>query len=493
MKYSLIIIAIALLGFASTHAGARSVDQDEALTVANNWITLIISAKGSWGGAPAAEVAEIEPFMRSGRVLGYFCRVNPNGYIIVSLHSVLAPVKAYSSTGSLDPTSGEGLTDVLKTRMESVLQAFEESVIPREYSSYEDSQEVFEIDYEQTWENLLTGDASKLDKTFKSQMAAANYSGGDILLTSAWHQNEPYNQYCPPMVGSQACDHAVVGCIATAGAQIMHYWAWPPYGTGDYNDWYDWKRMPDTLHVDSPQTSINAVAELCLEVGLAAGTSYGCEASSAFLGGVAGPDMLDAFEDHFRYNSNADHEMRSSHTANGWFSIIVDNINANQPLQYGMLTSWTGGHSMVLDGWQIFGGERQYHMNYGWGEGSNTWYALDALDHSQSHLSEAMIRKLKPAPSLDSWLSGSYYSPSFPYRYFNRDATGHSAVFYGGQNLQFLPGITVKCTSPDGGSIQFVGTSTQKCRLFSRGDIYHGAKIQGGQINLYNEGAIKLY
>ena len=53
-----------------------------------------------------------------------------------------------------------------------------------------------------------------------------------------------------------------------------------------------------------------------------------------------------------------------------------------------------------------------------------SWYDIDNLPFI-----EVMIRKIKPAPSMGSWLSGSHSPPSFPYRYFDQDAKWHDPTF----------------------------------------------------------------
>ena len=98
-----LMLYILLASFAAlapvSRVRAELVTKEAARTVANNWINTIIQKKGSWGDANSAFVEEIKEFKRDERLLGYFCRVWPKGYLIVSLRKELAPVKAYSATG----------------------------------------------------------------------------------------------------------------------------------------------------------------------------------------------------------------------------------------------------------------------------------------------------------------------------------------------------------------------------------------------------------
>ncbi len=279
----------------------------------------------------------------------------------------------------------------------------------------------------------------------------------------------------------------------------MRYWGWPPYGVGSpYNDNYDWANMPDTVTASSPQAQIDAVAELSYEVGIAAGTNY-CDGTGC-QSGAFHDDMRDAYRDHFRYCTSVNIVFRNDFSAVEWFNRMKSDLNVNRPLQYGI-----PGHSIVVDGWQEIGSPplRQYHMNYGWAgwvpsdpewagyTNSNTWYNLDELPGSDLDV-EDMIEDIYPAPLLWGSLSGTYVRVAFPYRYFDRDTTGSSATFESGQNLQFLPDITVTCTSTTGGSIRFEGSSSLHTWLFTRGDRSQGVRIYNGTIKLNQHGSIKF-
>jgi hypothetical protein len=53
----------------------------------------------------------------------------------------------------------------------------------------------------------------------------------ELPLTCRWHQDSPYNDDCPNLTPGQD-ERTKVCCAATAMAQIMYYWKWPPAGTG---------------------------------------------------------------------------------------------------------------------------------------------------------------------------------------------------------------------------------------------------------------------
>jgi len=466
----------------------------EALTVANSWIARIMETEGYWGGYDRAEVEYIQEFTRNGRVIGYFCRVNPVGFIVVSLRKELAPVKAYSAECNLDPESNEGMADLLKMKMEGLLDAIEQPIRLFGVDAGADVQGLLEIDYRPAWDKLC-GEVKAFSGEFEFFQATDSVSQVGPLLSSSWHQGEPYNLLCPE---SDDCGHCSVGCVALAGAQIMRYWAWPPEGVGyPYNDTYDWLNMPDKAESSwsDDDARVKAVAELCYEIGDAVKMQYclkGCDSGANIY------DMNDAYGEYFHYHKYG--ILKRADYWEIWLDDIQGQLKANRPIHYRYV-----GHHLVLDGWREDGDTamRQYHMNYGWGlncddpQGCNTWYSLDPLYDSDNPNEEKIIADVYPAPALsddliDNW---TYPKEQFNYRYFDQDANGVNVTFAKGQNLQFLPRVKVECI---GGSIEFRGESSNETRLFSIKGTATGGKvaeawIYNGEIRLYQGGSIKFH
>jgi hypothetical protein len=481
---------------------ADKVSTDAAQRVAQNWLALVLENKGHFGHCQTAEVGKMFEFKRDDRLLGYLFQVEPRGFIVVSLYEVLAPVKAWSGSCDLDPASDEGFTGLLKDGLEGVLDAIEQTAGPIDTLDLDEIGKHLEIDYRVAW-----GQLSEAPGVFANQQLTGgkkmNYEEGDILLDSWWSQDPPYNDDCPNMSCSwpdynNFNQNAVVGCVATAGAQIMRYWNWPPYGQGSpYSDTYDWINMLDQYvfhwtptpgfydHSGNPvtQAQIDAVAELSAEVGQAVGMSYSCTASGAYT-----YDMEGVYENSYRYSPACHKRNRSDYgNAIDWFNNLKTQFNANRPVHYRVK-----GHSIVGDGWLETGNPvlRQYHMNYGWDDGYNGWYTLDAL-HLGGINEEYVLQDILPACYLGATLSGTYAKQSFPYRYVDRDtACSGSATFSAGQKIQFLPEVDMKCTSTTGGSIRILGAPSSSTLLFTRGDQTRGMKILNGAVKMHKEGSI---
>jgi len=506
---------------------------DEALTVAENWTVRVIQNKGNWGSSDWAQVVDIREFKRGERIIGYFCKVEPTGFIVVSLRKELAPIKAYSTESDLDPESDEGMADLLKMKMEGILDAIEEPIRLYGVDAVPYVQVLLEIDYRPAWDQLC-GQAQVFSENLQSDPHPMNYQEGRVLLTSSWHQGPPYNSFCP--VGDTTCilgrDRTVVGCVATAAAQIMKYWNWPPSGIGShqyfwdgddsckeggtpgagaqwlsatFSDDYDWLNMPDRLTADSAQAKIEAVAELCYELGVAIEMDYGVKGSGIHFDGL---NMVrNSYIETFHFSSELGWLQRfipgrnpESISPEQWFAFIKMQIDSNWPIQY-----FIPGHSVVVDGWQEDFAGKKYHMNYGWDDwvdpydpnwsgikNSNTWYTLDALPGS-SPKAEFLLGNIYPAQALGALLAGNstYPKESFNCRYFDHDVTGTNVSFAAGQNLQFLPGVSVACI---GGYIRFEGASFDNTRLFSIKSMNKAEiKIGNGGLKLYPGGSIRFY
>jgi hypothetical protein len=485
MLMGVLLIAVGML----SPAKAQMVTWEEAFDVAQNWIALIIEKEGNWGGAETAQVYEVHDFTRGGLLLGYFCRVQPSGYIVVSLRKELAPVQAYSDTGDIDPESGEGMVGISKEEMERILMEID--MPPKPGISIQS--QTPEDDPRLDWEKLGQ-DPQTFPAKLESGAIVMDYEGGDSpLLTSAWDQGDPYNQQCP--VGS--CMPCPVGCTPLAGAQIMRYWAWPP-------DQFDWANMPDTLDSHSYQTQIDAVARLCADVGNRVGAVYciagKCETFALLCCCPGCADLLDEFEDHYRYSDDADEDIRITESGADWFKYFKEDLALNRPVPYEM---GTGFHTVVCDGWKQTGSTRYLRLNYGWGGKNNQWWGVDKQPNRGP--GENIIRYLHPDCTQGSALTGESSILPGVYAYFDQDAVpsifvaGTDAVRYT-TDCQFLPGVRVGSagageiwagTTP----VEFAPYVARTTRLFSiKGTSTASIKVmQNGLFKLSNGGKVRFH
>ena len=211
-------------------------------------------------------------------------------------------------------------------------------------------------------------------------------SGGSIapLLQSEWDQGNPYNLLCPEDGGQ----HSVTGCAATAMAQVMYFWQWPKQTAAEIPGYkssekgfvmsaipagksIDWDNMLPKYTGSETDAQKQAVAELMLLCGTAVQMDYSANSSAASTSYVA-----DAWVNYLDYDAATIYENRSSYRLAAWNQKVYDELAAGRPVLYAGQSSG-GGHAFVIDG---YGGDDYFHVNWGWGGGSNNYFLLSILD-----------------------------------------------------------------------------------------------------------------
>ena len=311
-----------------------------------------------------------------------------DGFIIVSADDCETPIIGYSHEGRFDPNN-------VPIQMEGYLQDF----VARIQYGIENHIET-DGATERQWE--LVKATGRLNES-KSTKAV------EPLLTEMWEQGCLYNSLCPTMTGP--CDHAEVGCVAVAMAQIMHYWGYPAtgwgshsysYGTADFgNTIYDWEHMPDSLTENSSEAEVLAVATLLSHCGIAVDMQYGTSGSNAST-----DDVPNALRRYFDYSRQVHKEKRASYSNEEWSSLLKANLDLHQPIQY--VGYGSGGHSFVCDGYDSDG---LFHFNWGWGV-ANGYFAIGNLNPIGFNFNNNNYAILDIIPQYDPCLVNASVSPS---------------------------------------------------------------------------------
>ncbi|MCB0638518.1 MAG: C10 family peptidase, partial [Lewinella sp.] len=200
------------------------------------------------------------------------------------------------------------------------------------------------------------------------------------LLTTRWDQPYPYNGLCPqdPFSGQRA----VVGCVATAMAQVMRYHAHPAQGAGfhSYNHpqfgtvsanfgatTYNWANMPNVV------TNFNQdVALLSYHCGVSIEMEYGVDVS-----GVSSLSFVaDALKQYFAYANTTTFVERNNFSTTTWIQMMKEELDNSRPVQYAGVGQ-AGGHSWVMDGYDT---GNFFHMNWGWGGYQDGYFTIDNLN-----------------------------------------------------------------------------------------------------------------
>ena len=376
---------------------------------------------------------------------------NDNGYIIVSGDDRTEPVLGYVEHGTFDINN-------IPENMRSWLQLYADQI-------------KYIID------NDIQPDSPLLRKRNKIQ--GTRHSIGE-LLTTRWNQGHPYNITCPKYYkGDGSTDYPATGCTATAMAQVMNFYKFPektkaniPALTNTYtldngtqktstapmvprNTKIDWENMRDTYdwpngHVANAQDS--AVANLMLYCGQSVNMGYGPQSGANF--------SAEAYVNYFGFASGAYVGSRSDYSIDDWFNLLYNELDQGYPVLFSGFSSG-GGHAFVIDG---FDGEDLFHLNWGWGGGSNGWFLVGILNPGDTSgigassssdgysMSQRALFNLRTpgTPKADAYLSISDVSmttSTIKAKYTNR--TGASGSFNVG---------IVKLE--DDGSLTLVGTKS---------------------------------
>ena len=294
---------------------------------------------------------------------------NDGGYVIVSADDRIEPILGYVEKGSFDP-------DNIPENMRAWLQGCADDI-------------KFVID------NNISPDSPVLKK--RNRISRTKHSIPE-LLTSRWNQGHPYNLTCPKYYkgdGTQA--YPAAGCVATAMAQVVYHYKFPektkaiiPAHSNKYklddgtektvtakavprNTPIYWDLMRDTYNCNSEHehdAADSAVANLMLYCGQAVKMGWG--ASS----GAVTSRSRDVFINYFGYDDCAYWGGRGDYYIDEWFDMLYDELDAGYPVLYSGHSSG-GGHAFVLDG---FDGDNLFHVNWGWGGGSNGWFLVSILN-----------------------------------------------------------------------------------------------------------------
>ncbi|MDE6268425.1 MAG: C10 family peptidase [Muribaculaceae bacterium] len=327
------------------NAEAKQIDKDTAASIAENFFnSRIIGTKA--GGVKAKSVSVDKSIVNVSAEPAYyvFAPEAADGFVIVSAEENSAPIVGYSLDAKFD---GEKLPDALKAYLS---------------------------DYTKVVNAISDGKIEYKPQTKGGEAVAP-------LMKVKWNQGNPYNLYTPNFGDKQA----PTGCVATAIAQVMKYYEFPPkgngtvtcgYGSQELGQAYDWSNMLDE-YTGWDENSYNytaeqaeAVATLMRDIGYSVNMSYGANESAAPSAMVAS-----AMCKHFNYSPDIRYRYRDSYTTQAWIDEIRENLLRGEPVLYSG-TDGMYGHEFVCDG---IDAEDFLHINWGWGGMSDGYFDVSIL------------------------------------------------------------------------------------------------------------------
>lgn len=287
-----------------------------------------------------------------------FSRGAGQGYVIVSGDDTTAPIIGYTEQGDF---SYEQEAEPLRR----MLDAWAERIA--------------EVQLHPVAAGRSLAPRARAIATYKK-----NWTDVKPLLKTHWHQSSPYNDMAPQREDGGRC---ATGCVATAGSQVAYYfrkdnpselqYATPTYGYGvpvtvslPKGTPLEWNLMK--LNGKGTSAQDKAVATLVYALGASAGLTYG-ESTSGHNYREGHWNMADALKGQLRLNFKYKGKWQTTQQA--WEELIYNNLKTRRPMLYSGVHPESGGHSVVLDGYQASTG--LYHFNFGWGGQSDGWFTVD--------------------------------------------------------------------------------------------------------------------
>jgi hypothetical protein len=369
MKRSIILFAILwIMGIAANYA--QEVSQEDALTVARNWIEYCHQS-------PSHKLNASHILYDDDDILAHCFELYPIGYIVITSRYQLPPVLAYSFSDSFDHPESDNnpLEEMIIYDLSGKIENIDET-----------PQDVI-MQNQDKWDELLNG---KLKPPLFEQWPPEGSTTTGGWLETNWSQSAPYNNFCPMDPVNNA--RSVAGCPAVALAMIIHYqkelngtqfddgddyyhsYAGRQYWIDDDSHTMDFPPFPglntyfDSIAARFPvyiPLTTEEIAALVFACGVAAQQVYTSEVSGTF-----GVDQ--AYQAYQRFGYSDALLIYDSDTS--FYTLMKNNMKDGIPVHLALLVDGAGGgHNVVADGYNT---DDYYHLNFGWGGSYNGWYLI---------------------------------------------------------------------------------------------------------------------
>ncbi|MBQ9587696.1 MAG: C10 family peptidase [Bacteroidales bacterium] len=357
-------VAIAMAAFAGP------VDNKTAALAAKNFMTL------RTGSTCSASLTDLSSRWQFSHL--YLFLPGNGGFVITAADDAARPILAYSLSGSFNP-------DAIPASLLPILEQYDSEIAAARRAKAPADPE---------WEQLLAG---KWPAGGPSGRKDGLPDSVGPLVQTQWFQMSPYNNLCP-----SGC---MTGCVATAAAQLMRYWAFPAFGKGSHSyssdagygvltadfahTHYDWDNMPARVTTASPEVQQNAVATLMYHVGVSVQMGYNTFQSGAVAGDHNGDTNAycsqNALWRFFRYNrQDINYQYKGSMDNDQWTDLLINELAQLRPVLYNG-RGGSGGHAFICDGYDS---RRYLHFNLGEDGDGDGFYAVGAISYGSYNFNQ---------------------------------------------------------------------------------------------------------
>ena len=203
MKLKPFIILLFVFFISLKLAEAKPITEKQVYQVVNN--KLLYLNKNNF------EILNIKTHEVQDKILFYIVNLKPTGFIVVSGDTELYPIYAYSFTNNYSNDAKD----------ENILTTFLQRNLLFHLNQNNKTNWV-EQDIQAEWDFYLSENFNKNTNKSFIQWPPAGTSATGGWLEINWHQNAPYNQFCPLDIDNGG--RSVTGCPSTALAMIIDYY-----------------------------------------------------------------------------------------------------------------------------------------------------------------------------------------------------------------------------------------------------------------------------
>lgn len=349
-------IFVVLFCIACLLSQAKTIDPNQARIAAVNYLSREGLLKNN------SKLTINKSYIFNGFTCLYVFDIDTTGFILVSADDRTTPILGYSCNGRFD---AEQLPTNFSYWVDDYCQSIAYGI---EHESFRGD------DGTKMWKDLLSGNDGVKGAT----------KNVNALIETQWGQGYGYYNYCPVY----GWGHSVVGCGATAMAQIIRHYQYPtngfgsklyycsPYGTLSadfFESTYDYSLMPTQIDYYSSDDEIDAVAQLSYHCGVALSMTYESDENP---GGSSSQcsDVPDAFT-YFGYFTTQ-HVHRSNDEAL-WVRTLREELDNGRPIFYCGYDENLNGHAFICDGYLNNG--QTFHFNWGWDGYCDGFYTLNTM------------------------------------------------------------------------------------------------------------------
>ncbi len=282
----------------------------------------------------------------------YLINLEPYGFIIISAQENIIPIMAYSFENDIDLSA-------LSPQLNQVIQDYRENIYDAVYN------DIYNQSISDLWYKYLNNNISNREIRSVSPLILAN-----------WNQGGQWNNDCP--------GNSLVGCVAVAMGQVMHYWEHPLQGSG-YSQYYDHEYGPISVNFEDHSYNFDNMLTdeatedsqlLLYHAGVAVNMDYSESGSGAAVC-WEGPSAQDALENNFNFISDITCESKINYNDEEWSSLLKEQLDNGWPVIYRGYNEGDGpGHAWNIDGYE----DEYFHCNWGWGGSSNGYFYFNNLN-----------------------------------------------------------------------------------------------------------------